>query len=302
MPIHLPPISRRKFLSRTLAAASGVALSPSLGAASKATDANSWALLSDIHLAADREKMARGINMAEHFEIVSKELLSLPQRPAGVFINGDCAFNSGETGDYARVVEMLVPIREEGASIHLALGNHDNRERFWESFAEEKSARRPLADKQASLLRTAHANWFILDSLDTTSTKPGLLGAEQREWLAKSLDENPTKPAIVMVHHNPGFNNGNIGLKDTVEFMELIRPRKQVKAYIYGHTHKWKVEEEATGIHLINLPPVSYLFHPGDPAGWIHATLKEDGIKLELRCVDRSHKEHGQVLDLKWRA
>jgi len=301
MPIHLPPISRRRFLARSLAAGAGLALAPSLLAANKKTDPNSWALFSDIHLAADHSKMARGINMVEHFATVSKDLLSLPKRPAGLFINGDCAFNRGEPGDYATVMDMLTPIREQQIPIHIALGNHDNRDTFWDAFEQEKKAKRPLEDKQAAMLQAPHANWFILDSLERTLSGPGLLGKEQLDWLGKALDENSKKPAIVMIHHNPGFTNGNVGLKDTVELMETLRPRKQVKAYIFGHTHHWKVEQEATGIHLINLPPVAYLFHEGDPAGWVHATLSEKGMKLELRCIDTSHKAHGQIHKLEWR-
>ena len=278
-----------------------MALSPALLAAARSTDENSWALLSDIHLAADRAQLGRGINMAEHFTKVSGELLSLAKRPAGVFINGDCAFNSGEKGDYALVAELLEPIRKDHVPVHLSLGNHDNRERFWEAFQEDKAAKRPLEDKQVALLRSSRANWFVLDSLETTLSTPGWLGPQQLEWLAKTLDANPDKPALILIHHNPGIS-GNMGLKDTVALFEIIRPRRQVKAYIYGHTHTWKVEQDDTGMHLINLPPVSYLFHEGDPAGWVHATLQAKGMRLELRCVDQQHKAHGQSHELKWRA
>src|SRR5882762_6825362 len=142
MPISLPPISRRQFLSSSLAAGAGLVASPNLFASPKRTDENSWALLSDIHLAADRAQLGRGINMSDHFTTVSREVISLPKRPAGVFINGDCAFNSGEKGDYARVAELLEPIRKEQMTVHLSLGNHDHRERFWEAFEEEKAAKR----------------------------------------------------------------------------------------------------------------------------------------------------------------
>ena len=100
MPIHLPAISRRQFLLRSLAGGAALALSPSLLAAAKRTDPNSWALLADTHLAADRSLVARGINMTDHFTTVSRELLALPKRPAGVFITGDCAYNSGQAADY----------------------------------------------------------------------------------------------------------------------------------------------------------------------------------------------------------
>jgi hypothetical protein len=301
MPIHLPAISRRQFLVRSLAGGAALALSPRLLAAEKSTDPDSWALLSDIHLAADRRLVARGINMTDHFTSVSRELLALPKSPAGVFITGDCADISGETGDYRQVASLLQPIRGAQMPVHLALGNHDNRERFWDALQEEKAAPRPLADRQVALVRTPRANWFVLDSLEKTLSAPGWLGREQLDWLAGALDANSDKPALVLIHHNPGIS-GNIGLLDTAALFAIIRPRKQVKAYIFGHTHAWKVWPDKSGIHLINLPPVAYVFLPGEPAGWVHATLEDKGIRLELRCVDPTHKSHGQIVKLQWRA
>jgi len=277
-----------------------MAATPQLLAAKKETDPDFWALLSDIHIAADRKQLGRGVNMVEHFETVSGELLNLAKSPAGLFINGDCAFNSGESGDYATVAELLTPLREGGMPIHLGLGNHDHREHFWQAFAEEKAVKRPLHDRQCSLMKTPRANWFLLDSLEKTLATPGLLGPEQLTWLGKTLDECPATPAIVMIHHNPGLS-GNMGLKDTEALFQVIRPRKQVKAYIYGHTHTWKVEKDETGLHLINLPPVAYVFQEGQPSGWTRLTLADDGMKLELRCIDTSHRDHGQKVDLKWR-
>ncbi len=262
---------------------------------------NSWALFSDVHLAADRSLKVRGINMSDHFEAVSRELRALARRPLGLFITGDCAYNSGEAGDYAVVADLLKPIRKQGLPVHLALGNHDNRERFWEAFREEQTAKRPLSDRQTSLLQTRNVNWFILDSLEKTLSTPGLLGQEQLDWLSRTLDANPSKPAIVLVHHNPGLEGGNMGLKDTFAFLEVLRPRKQVKAYIYGHTHDWKVETDNSGLHLVNLPPVAYVFQEGKPSGWVHARLRAEGMHLELRCIDTTHKEHGRKVELNWR-
>ena len=301
MPIHLPPISRRRFLARAVAAGAGLALGQNVYAGNKRTDPNFWALLSDTHLDANRAQLGSGINMADHFTQVSRELLSLPTRPAGVFITGDCAHNSGEAGDYATLSQLLEPIRTDRMPVHLALGNHDHRERFWEALQQERSAKRPLADKQVAIVRSSLANWFILDSLETTLSTPGLLGREQLDWLATALDENRKKPALVLVHHNPWLS-GNLGLKDTSALLEVIRPRRQVKAYIYGHTHTWKIEQDSSGIQLINLPPVAYVFRQGEPSGWVRATLKSDGIGLELRCVDQTHRAHGEQVDLKWRA
>jgi Icc protein len=257
--------------------------------------------LSDIHLCGNTAEIQRGVNMAEHFTTVSRELLALKESPAALFITGDCALNSGEKEDYATVSKVLEPIRAQQMPVHLLLGNHDNREHFWEVLQEEKSAKRPLTDKQVAIVRTPRANWFILDSLEKTLSTPGYLGKEQLEWLGSALDKNADKPALVMVHHNPGLG-ANMGLKDTSAFLDVIRPRKQLKAYIFGHTHTWKIEQDSSGIHFINLPPVAYVFHEGDPSGWVHALVEDKKMSLELRCVDITHKAHGEKVELKWRA
>jgi Icc protein len=302
MPIHLAPIPRRRFLARTLAAGAGLTLVPELLAGAKQADPDTWALLSDIHVAADRALKVRGINMTEHFRAVCGEVLALPRLPAGMFVNGDCAYNSGHPGDYALVADMLEPIRGAQIPVHLTVGNHDDREHFWEAFQEERQSPRLVRERQVSLLRTPRANWFMLDSLEKTMSTPGLVGPEQLHWLAETLDANPDKPALVLVHHNPGLDGGNMGLKDTLAFLEVIRPRKQVKAYIYGHTHSWKIEQDSSGIHFINLPAVSYVFREGEPSGWTLANLGADGIRLKLSCLDPTHKQNGQNVNLKWRS
>jgi hypothetical protein len=300
MPIQLPPISRRKFLAWSLTAAAGLALGPRLLAAGKKTDENLWALLSDTHIAADRAQIGHGVNMTDHLAAATRELIALPEIPAGVFITGDCAYNSGKTDDYATFANLIQPLRREGMPLHLTLGNHDNRERFWDALTEEKMAKRPLADKQAALLPTPRANWFLLDSLDKTLSTPGLIGREQLDWLAKSLDGDSGKPALILVHHNPGFHGKIAELKDTDALFQIIRPRKQVKACIFGHTHFWHVQQDESGIHLINLPPVAYVFEEGKPSGWVRATLEPDGMRIELCCVSPD-KACGEVNQLKWR-
>ena len=264
-------------------------------------DEHFWALFSDTHIAADRAVLSRGINMSEHLQNVVREVTALPSLPASVLVNGDCALNSGEQGDYATFTELLQPLRESGVPLHLTVGNHDNRENFWGAIKEAGAAPRPLTDHNVAILKTSRANWFILDSLEKTLSTPGFLGTTQLDWLAKSLDANRGKPALVMVHHQPNLTSQDDGLKDTEELMKVIRPRKQVKAHIFGHTHAWKVQRDESGIHLINLPPTAYVFAQGQPSGWVRADLKRHGARLELRCLDATHKAHGQVVDLDWR-
>lgn len=300
MPIHLTPVSRRSFLRRALIAGAGLALTPQLSAAMRRTDANSWALLADTHIAADPAAVKSKVVMAHHLKAVAREIVGLPRRAAGVFVVGDCALSSGERGEYEQLTGLLDPLRDDGLPIHLALGNHDHRENFRAVLDAKPTARRHVADKQVALIQAPLVNWFMLDSLEKTLQTPGSLGADQLKWLAETLDANRKKPAVLLIHHNPGDDGKIAGLKDSAALMEIIRPRRQVKAWIYGHTHNWKVSQDESGLHLVNLPPVAYIFREGDPSGWIHATAQRTGMKLELRSIDPAHKAHGQIVDLKW--
>ncbi len=305
MPVYLPPISRRRFLRGSFAAAAALALGQGCAVPNGKRDEHSIAMLSDIHIAADPLKVARTVNMTNNLKSVTAEVLALPQQPGMVFVNGDLAFNSGEIADYGAVLGLLRPLREAGLPLHLGMGNHDVREHFWKILQADKTVPAHLPGRQASIVRRKEANWFLLDSLKKTLVTEGLLGEAQRAWLADALDANADKPALVMIHHQPGplwKDKKGGGLDDADELLAILRPRRQVKAYFFGHTHRWEVSQDESGIHLINLPPVAYLFEQGRPNGWVHTTVQDNGARLELRCLDHAHKDHGQVVNLAWRA
>ena len=260
-------------------------------------------MISDTHIAEDPNKIARETNMTSNLAAVVEEVISLKKLPGAALISGDLAFNQGEKGDYGNFVGLIEPMRRARMPVHLALGNHDQRETFWNAIAEEKSAPRPVVDRHVAIIHSPRVNWFVLDSLDKTLSTPGVLGVAQLEWLAKALDANSKKPALVVIHHNPNLDGTSKGaLMDTKELFEIIRPRKQVKAYFFGHSHSWSVETDPSGIHLINLPPTAYLFDKTKPNGWVLADLEKKRMRLELRCLNRAHTEHGRVVNLKWRA
>ena len=325
MPVYLPPISRRHFLKGSLAA-SAFMIAGGCATRKPTASGQSWALLSDIHIAADPNLVHNNANMTRNLQAVAEEVVAWPEPLSGVLINGDLAFNSGAVEDYMAVLGLLRPVRERGLPVHLALGNHDHRDHFWATLPEEKSTDANLPERQTAIVRTPHANWFVLDSLIETRETPGRLGSAQREWLARALDENADKPALIAIHHQPALSGaagsllengaqmmgvlrplesliGAAGsLEDTAELMEILRPRRHVKAYFFGHTHRWAVDHDETGLCLVNFPPVAYLFEDGRPNGWVHARLQPKGARLELRCLNREHKNHGQVVNLEWRA
>jgi 3',5'-cyclic AMP phosphodiesterase CpdA len=302
MPITLPPISRRRFLAASAGAGLGLLLrSNQLFGAERAIDPHRLALLSDVHIAASTSAKERGVMMYDHLRQVCGELLDLTTQPAAIFINGDCAYHTGETADYQTLLKLLHPLRQAGHTLHLGMGNHDDREHLWKTIPDSESHVDPLPQKQVSLLEYPRANVLQLDSLNQTNHTPGVLGEEQLNWLKSTLDAHAQKPAIVMVHHQPDERPKPSGLTDTQALLDVLLPRRQVKALFYGHTHVWEIANRS-GMHCINLPAVAYVFKEGEPSGWVDAHLRENGMSLELRCVDASHPKHGQKIELTWRA
>jgi len=318
MPITLPPISRRRFIQGSLAAAGALALgchghsnklttTMAADASVAGQDLNHVALLSDIHINAEKTFVSKqGVNMWDHLTQVSDEVIALKERPGVVLVNGDCAFNAGRAVDYATVIEGLRPMRQAGFPMHLALGNHDSREHLLAAVgvdAAQVTGAGETAGVERRVMRVElpRVDWYMLDSLDKTLSTPGLLGPEQLAWLGKTLDAHPDRAAVVMMHHQPNRFEKDHGLIDTAAFVEIVQSRKQVKAVLYGHTHEWTYHV-TDGLHFVNLPTSAYVFKPMQPAGWVDARLGESGMKLTLNTIAKTHPKNGEVLDLKWRA
>jgi len=299
MPLHLPSTSRRRFLrGALLTGASALTLRAAAGQA----DPHRFALLSDTHIDTDPARVAREINLADHLSSVVAGVRALDTVPAGLFINGDCALDIGRPGDYSTLSNLLDPLVGK-IPLHLLLGNHDNREVFYDTLREHRPAAPLVESKHVSIVETPRANWFLLDSLEGVKKVPGLLGDEQRAWLARALDERVNKPALVMLHHNPVTPTGGktTGLIDTAELLAVLQPRPQVKAIFFGHTHTWRHTQQ-NGLHLINLPAVAYRFNETEVTGWTDCRLRDTGMTLEIRAHDEKHAAHGQRVEFNWRA
>ena len=303
MPITLPPISRRRFLAGSVAAAAALAASRFSFGEEAARDPNRFALVSDSHIDADPSKVKNETDLTGNLKKVVAAIIALKPAPAAMLHGGDLALDTGEAGDYANFLGLVKPLWQNGIPVHLMMGNHDNRERFWTAL-NAKDTEGPVPDRQITVVESPYADWYLLDSLEKTNSTPGVLGEKQLAWLAKSLDAKPDKPAIVFTHHHPldGEPQKFPGLTDTRQLIDILSPRKQVKLLVFGHTHDFVVyDKQPDGLHRINLPPTAYIFKPGRPAGWVDCQLLEKGATLKLYALDESNKEHGRVINLQWR-
>jgi 3',5'-cyclic AMP phosphodiesterase CpdA len=308
MPITLPPISRRRFMTGTLSGLAATWFSNAFGAESIAPSQDVWAILSDTHIPGDRNKTGGkpAIKPVEHLKKVRADILSGEiGKPSGVIVSGDCVYLQGLPNDYVTLLEEFKPLRKAGLPVHFVMGNHDNRQAFLDTVAKADGTKSPaIPDRLHAIIETPKANFFLLDSLEKTNNTPGLLGEKQLQWLADELDSHKDKPAILVAHHNPDYA-GNIvkapgALQDTSAFFNVIQERKQVKAYFYGHTHSWKLLKK-NDIHMVNVPAVAWRFDQSQPFAWTLLKLNDDGMSLTLRSIDSEHPKHNEVVNLLWR-
>lgn len=300
MPIYVPPISRRQFLAGALAAGASMPLL-SLGGEGESWeggDSSEYLLISDVHIGPHLDSLKHNVRPGVEFSHAIEQILTLKKRPKRVIAAGDYAISHGDHGNYRMFHKLTSRLSEAGMSIRFAMGNHDTREPFFEAFRGAKN----LIDRNAGALgkyvyvmETPRANWFFLDSLHERDRHQAQLGEAQLKWLAGALDARRDKPALIVGHHNPSLASS---LRDTAAFYKVITPRKQVKAYVYGHTHCWNLAKHE-GIHLVNVPTVAAWKDRDQPRGFLTANLHRDGMGLALHVL--GHKERKEF-DLNWRA
>ncbi len=287
------PINRKTFLIKSIKIA-GISMLP-FSAYSTVLQGNNeevhFALLSDTHIPADPENNYRGFYPVQNLHKVIPNILS--SNPAGVVINGDIARLSGEIEDYQNVQKLIAPISEK-LPVYMTMGNHDNRDHVKKVF----DLKRVLDDQQVMVVETNPVRLLLLDSLLYVDKVAGLLGKNQRTWLASFLKQSDEKPTIIFVHHTLGDGDGD--LLDADRLFSIINPQKKVKAVFYGHSHEFNFAT-LEGIHLINQPAVGYNFSDDQPIGWLQSIFTKKGVELTLQAFDGNLQQHGQKTSLKWR-
>lgn len=303
MPIHLSPsCSRRRFLGQMGAAAIVAGHDPADAAPANGADPDLVAILNDAHIGGQQKVDS---SIPRNLRATVEWLLHLERPPAAVVINGDLALRDGLVADYERFAGLIAPLRKAGIPLHLTMGNHDARDVFYQVLNQEKPEHPAVAARHVSVVQLAKANLFLLDSLKQTMIAPGELGTDQLDWLARMLDAQGGKPALIVAHHNPRLGGDPLhfpgGLEDSEALWRILAARPHVKAYIHGHIHHrdYNVHE---GIHILNTPAVSYVADPKtSTTGWTMLQLSTDGGAFTTHTHQKEHEWNGLVKKLNWR-
>jgi 3',5'-cyclic-AMP phosphodiesterase len=296
MPVHIPPISRRKFISSTALATAGLLFGFKSSIPNNNVDPDYFILLADTHIDQNPNRIVRDeFNLAGNLKLAVNRILENKSRmPAAVIINGDAAISRGLAEDYRTLIKLLNPISEAGIPIHITMGNHDDRGPFYEVLPEMRPDEVFVDDSHNEIIETPHTYLFLLDTLDQVNEAPGILGQPQLDWLDEALQQYKDKPVMLFGHHT------TTGLQDMNKLYEVTHRHRHVKAYFFGHSHRWIISKHQD-LHLINHPTTAYVFDENEPLAFVHADFKSDHVKIRLDCLDRRHVWHGQEGSLRYR-
>jgi Icc protein len=216
--------------------------------------------------------------------------------PLGVLICGVAARLEGLPIDYQELRGLLQPLADQ-TPVFIGLGNHDDRANFHKAFPNSAGTKATIGGKHVLVIESEPVRVILLDSLLYVNKVAGLLGKNQRAWLAEYLAANQDKPTVLFVHHTLTDNDGD--LLDADRLFEIVEPRRQVKAIFFGHSHVWSLSQRKH-IQLINLPAVGYNFRDQDPVGWVEARFHGRGVDLTMRAFAGNRADDGKVTRLLW--
>jgi Icc protein len=290
-------VTRRSFLKITSTAAAALIVSQTFGEENAESGSEiRLALLSDLHFPADPKNEFRKFFPVENLKTILPQVIAT--KPAGILINGDLARLTGEVADYDALKSALSGLAAQ-APIFMGMGNHDNREHFYQSFDHTQGERQKLKDRHVLIIEQKPVRIIVLDSLFAASKTGGFLGKAQRDWLANYLHASTEKPIVIFVHHTLG--DGDNELLDAEYLLEMAVPAKQVKAIFYGHSHAYSFKKRED-LHLVNIPAVGYNFSDSEPVGWVDSLFSSKGVDLTLNTFGGNQKDNGKKTSLVWRS
>lgn len=311
-------LSRRNFIRSTAVSSAGVFLGlPAILTGKeydgKDKESDYFVLIADTHIDVNPHELRNGTSMYLNLEIAVNRILNsrTARKPDGVILLGDIANRDGNFGEYAQAWTLLRHLSDAGIPVHFAMGNHDNRQNFYKIFPEKKPDVPLVENQHIEVIHSSNATHIVLDTLARVDKyiTGGALGKEQLIWLDDALRKWTDRPVILYGHHYPWHNiqEGNLrGLKDYRELLEITYAHPNVKAYIFGHSHRLdpdpydRLDVDPKGLRLFNVPTLAG-HRGGQPVGYQHAFFHSGYMEFITECIDINEPWHGKRVKKKYR-
>jgi 3',5'-cyclic AMP phosphodiesterase CpdA len=194
------------------------------------------AQLSDTHIKPEGRLAYRRVDTAPYLARAVQHVMDMTPRPDLVLGTGDLV-DAGLPDEYRRLRAILAPLT---MPVYLIPGNHDDRAALVAAFPDHT-----YLPRDAAFLHYVLEEYPVrLIGLDTLvpGRGGGLMCAARLRWLDARLQEAPTRPTMIFMHHPP-FRTGiahmdALGLDNAEALGDVIRRNHQVLCIVCGHLHR----------------------------------------------------------------
>jgi Icc protein len=265
--------------------------------------------VTDLHILPEPGPL-HGTDTLESLRAVSSAALALPEPPNVIVATGDLS-EDGSERSYRRLRGLLL---ETGLPCYVVPGNHDDPEAL-PALLGGAIERGPVVDRGA---------WrFVLLDSTVRGKSYGLLDPAQLSLLDAALEEDPSRPVVVGLHHGPieYCPSSDCRLHNVSALLSLLSAHENARAVLAGHGHV-DVERQVGHLKLFASPSTgSQLRHLGGTAedfwgahewdvprhGFRMLSLGEDGsvtsrqpaslgaLSLPPDRGERRHRQHRRV-------
>jgi Icc protein len=191
------------------------------------------AQITDLHIAT----AAPHLGNADRLRTVLAAIAALRPRPAAIFVSGDLT----ETGAPEEYAALRVILEGAPCPVYVGVGNHDRRAPLLDAFPAPFSGVDDHGFVQYAV-DVGDLRVVMADSVQEGRAE-GYFCEARAAWLARTLDEAPSRPTVVMLHQppipcgiqwmDPTFDAAGAG-----RLAEALRGRTQVQGILCGHVHR----------------------------------------------------------------
>ncbi|MBE9178488.1 3',5'-cyclic-AMP phosphodiesterase [Oculatella sp. LEGE 06141] len=211
------------------------------------------AQITDTHLFADERQTLLGISTTQSLQAVLKRLKTLHPQPNIVLLTGD--LSQDETPQsYERLRDCIAPLN---IPTYWIPGNHD-RPHTMQSILNTGCI---SAEKSVQV-----QGWrFLLLNSAVPGQVHGQLSEDTLTWLNQELQQHPTTPTVVALHHSPrpiaSDWMDDINLHQPEALFAVLDRHPQVKTVLFGHIHQ-EFADQRQGVRYFGCPSTCVQFKP----------------------------------------
>lgn len=224
--------------------------------------------ITDLHVGREGEE-TYGVDVRANFRKILQA--ARQRRPQYLVLSGDLCYRDGDAEVYYWMREQVDAL---GIQYEVISGNHDDPVLLARAFGRENLL------KGAELYFTRQWGDKMVIFLDTT---PGLVSAQQKNWLREQLGKLEQE-ALIFMHHPPlqagvPFMDANYALRNQADVQEILLAHPYNVHVFTGHYHVEKAVRKQN--ILVHITPSCFF-----QIGQLSEHFQVDHYRIALREIN----------------